>query len=529
MVYCGKPSRACENCRKLHVKCDERRPECSQCMKMKRTCLGYRDQLSLVFRDENTKTQRRVRGAERNGGNLSPKKQPSMPIKQSNLPTTPPHDRHLHKTAGFGKNLLPPLEDSVVYHFYSTILASVLDGGPVRYLHSLLPDLYNQSAPHSPLRLAAQAISYATSAKSRPDLERISRLRYVQAISALSAAIRDPNHAKDDQTLYAVLLLSGQETITCEVGTPLAYGTHIDGAATLIRHRGMEQLHEQLSSYLFHFVRRDLVLSHMQIAKPVDTIFYEHSEFIDQTQEDRLVEKIIDIPNLQSQANIVLGKSTCPANDRSIFELINASKILDSRISDWARNALTTSSYTITTNVSMLSSTEASVSDFSPPRIYRYSDIHLARTWNIYRVSRLIVLSIIIRAVSRLDPTSIDAAHDLERLKAGGRQRELVNDICASVPFLLRHNVSRIAPPLVQSRLKLDGKGDIVTKTGRYSLIWPLYVGSSVPSIPENQRRWMRAQLKWIGESGKPQAKLLASSNCQTLLGGTEKFRFYCA
>lgn len=39
----------------------------------------------------------------------------------------------------------------------------------------------------------------------------VSRKRYVQSISALKAAIRDPIEVKSDETLYAVLLLCGYE------------------------------------------------------------------------------------------------------------------------------------------------------------------------------------------------------------------------------------------------------------------------------------------------------------------------------
>lgn len=36
-------------------KCDKKRPECSQCIRVGKKCPGYRDQLSLMFRDESSK------------------------------------------------------------------------------------------------------------------------------------------------------------------------------------------------------------------------------------------------------------------------------------------------------------------------------------------------------------------------------------------------------------------------------------------------------------------------------------------
>ncbi|KAI0118640.1 hypothetical protein GGR51DRAFT_497171 [Nemania sp. FL0031] len=55
MVYCGKASEGCQSCRTRRIKCDKKRPECSQCIRVGKKCPGYRDQLSLMFRDESSK------------------------------------------------------------------------------------------------------------------------------------------------------------------------------------------------------------------------------------------------------------------------------------------------------------------------------------------------------------------------------------------------------------------------------------------------------------------------------------------
>ena len=55
MVYCGKASQGCQNCRSRRIKCDKVKPECSQCIRVGKKCPGYRDQLSLMFRDESSK------------------------------------------------------------------------------------------------------------------------------------------------------------------------------------------------------------------------------------------------------------------------------------------------------------------------------------------------------------------------------------------------------------------------------------------------------------------------------------------
>jgi hypothetical protein len=158
---------------------------------MKRACTGYRDQLDLRFRDETATVQARIR-------------RPAKRIRTATILTSviSPHSC---------SSLLPTLEDVVLSHFYHTITASLPDANHACYLHLQLPALYSQSSSRSALRLSTQAISYALAGKLDRNLSQLSKKHYGQAISAVNAAIRDPQQAKDDQTLYAVLLLCGYE------------------------------------------------------------------------------------------------------------------------------------------------------------------------------------------------------------------------------------------------------------------------------------------------------------------------------
>jgi hypothetical protein len=109
------------------------------------------------------------------------------------------------------RSLLVLKEDASLCYFFYTTLGQLSHGDPVRVLHSQLPNLYAKSDPSSALRFAAEAISYAASAKFIQRAAVLSRERYVQAINAVGKAIHDPIEAGNDQTLYAVLLLSGYE------------------------------------------------------------------------------------------------------------------------------------------------------------------------------------------------------------------------------------------------------------------------------------------------------------------------------
>lgn len=68
MVFCGKASLSCKNCRIRRIKCNKLRPECSQCIRAGKTCPGYRDQLSLMFRDETVKVRNKFQDPDSTGG-----------------------------------------------------------------------------------------------------------------------------------------------------------------------------------------------------------------------------------------------------------------------------------------------------------------------------------------------------------------------------------------------------------------------------------------------------------------------------
>ncbi|KAJ0416576.1 hypothetical protein BJY00DRAFT_230125 [Aspergillus carlsbadensis] len=64
MTFCGRPSPNCFRCRQRRIKCDKARPACSQCKRAGTQCAGYRDENSLVFRNENERIIRKVKAAK---------------------------------------------------------------------------------------------------------------------------------------------------------------------------------------------------------------------------------------------------------------------------------------------------------------------------------------------------------------------------------------------------------------------------------------------------------------------------------
>jgi hypothetical protein len=189
------------------IQCDEARPACSQCVKSRPSCPGYRDEADLIFRDVTEDTKRKAnRSAGANRGS-SPLPLANDPIQQ---PTTSQEEEgHSDQLSNFiSRPLSPSLEQQALCFLSNYVLIPRQPYCSRGYLEYLLP-LYRSSGPDCHLSLAVSAVAIA-SFGSRPDakaLLRHARQRYGKALCLTNAALRDPIDVKTDSTLMAVMLL----------------------------------------------------------------------------------------------------------------------------------------------------------------------------------------------------------------------------------------------------------------------------------------------------------------------------------
>lgn len=107
--------------------------------------------------------------------------------------------------------------------------------------------------------------------------------KYTKALSTTFAALRDPEVAKEDATLAAVLLLSLFENITAKTMGMLAWGSHIEGAIQLAKARGRKQLSTKVGLNMFIAVRTQMVsfisaLSRASCLSPLSTVDFFFTE-----------------------------------------------------------------------------------------------------------------------------------------------------------------------------------------------------------------------------------------------------------
>ncbi|KAF4444328.1 c6 zinc finger [Fusarium acutatum] len=415
--------------------------------------------------------------------------------------------------------LLPSKEDIAICHFYHSTVENLSIHDPTLSLQEQLPRLHAACRQNSALHLALEAVSLVASAKIIPQATQLGLKRYLKAVQALRESMQSEEQSSDYQALYGVLLLCGYETMTGHLSMPSAWGTHVDGALALLKLHETH-VHSPFSRSMHFFVQKNVVMSQMQICQPVDEIFTQGLPSSCQDPEIHLLSIAAGIPRLQHQS---IDLTQLGAND--LERIVYDANTLDFRLSTWAKGLPTAWSYATALNIN-----SDARSEYAPQSVHRYAHFYTARVWNFYRVSQLILLSIQLRASSILS-SSLDTSKTRKRMAA------LVDDICATVPYLLGNNLCKMnlqfvtnhrkpAVYLLTSDSTVKRAGNV--QTGKFSLVWPLYIACSASEVPQGQKDWIRKQLQDLAQDGVPIAQTVCNMESQILLGRPEAFRFDC-
>ncbi|UZP32467.1 hypothetical protein NXS19_000283 [Fusarium pseudograminearum] len=515
MVYCGRPSRGCGNCsyiksamkdgRHVHVVSSQARP-----------VMVIEINRSFVFRDETTKTR-----AKHHQKKVESHSQPGQIV--SALTTLGRFSTSYSDMAvTIPRALRTSKEDVAISNFYNSTVDNLPNEDPTRHLHQQLPSLYFQSQQGSVLRLAVEAISYASAVNIIPQAVQLSGKSYTKALSALRAAIQDPNLPFSDETLYAVLLLCGYETKMGEPSLRSAWGSHVDGAAALIKARGTSSSESRLFRDMFSFVRKSVVLGQMQTLQPVDETFSKLTLSSYEDPEDRLVSLVARVPQLQYSCYQLDASKDVSTTETE--RLISDATELDSELSIWASRLSTQWSYSTAVNINNTGRTY-----YTPQAIHRYTDRYIARVWNLYRVSRIIIQSILLRTITRLSASREDPSNMGQRNRIERVIMELVDDICSSVLYLLGQDLTNISLAShsdgrqVHDRntSSFDERSNMGIRIRGFSLIWPLSVACSALPVPAAQRDWMQRHLQLLTNHSEPLTSTILS-------GRPNEFRFDC-
>lgn len=267
MVYCGKPSKGCGQCRSRKIRCDQARPACSQCIRAKRDCPGYRDQLSLMFRDESKSVVRKAK-AEAGSSARSASSASSARSRQKRSPTRssriaspdgsgseslpsertlalvdpafnfifdmgPPVDFAMPNPWSLPLEIQPPSDASkqeAICYFLrgNAIPGSLWMGDFVTRFLAEPGATSSQKAMQSSIIAVSSAMLCRV--RKMTSLKDLAQKEYVSALNLLNTALADAEEAKTNQALGAVVLLAVYEV---SFVSPSCYPRNVEDSTRL--------------------------------------------------------------------------------------------------------------------------------------------------------------------------------------------------------------------------------------------------------------------------------------------------------
>ncbi|KAJ5382847.1 hypothetical protein N7517_000758 [Penicillium concentricum] len=479
MVYGGKPSTGCGNCRSRKIRCDQARPVCGKCTRTNRKCLGYRDELSLMFRDETESVARKARSSQSSSAASTPSSSfiPRMSSRsaRSVLPKrcyVSPVTIYSCKSLkgpdfGFGSDpryklcMREARQSPVETHLNTTVskqeaicffLQSHTISGSFLGIDTWTNFLMDSSESLGQRAIQCSIVAVASAMLSRvrrvASLRRAALQEYGSALKLVNQALANPDQAKTDQTLGAVILLALYEIISC-----LQRDVHVPSSL--------------------------LECPTLDITPAINDAFG--------------TEIILIISKL---SNLRASIHTQALNDPQ--EILSAACAIEADLLAWLAALPPGLSYSSHKLMPLDRSFERRCHGIRPynDEYHIYPDIWVANCWKHYRYARIIVSELILSQVHKLSnssPTYLSKDFRLYCKSLRSTIRRLGADICRSGPFHLGACNLEVLPeaPILPPESYLGG----------LMMLWPLFIAGMVEGPTHPQRRWVILCLQTIGNT----------------------------
>ncbi|KXS97390.1 hypothetical protein AC578_9615 [Pseudocercospora eumusae] len=495
MVYRGKPSAGCENCRKAKKRCGLEQPSCARCVKLKKTCSGYRDVNQLQIQDESAavrlKAERqkaraapapasvtRPAPSTENGlatpaattaphSQASPKSETSsssddtidIPIYSKNNQLIASNDstdddpeqqpeKKSQRGLGIPLTIRHNADEVAVTYFFKQFTA---DNGHWTFLRRY----ENRSRLDPVLDLAIKACGIAALDNVRPLVmgREYSRSIYARALSLLNGALRDPKRCRSDESLMAVLMLGYFENLTCDGRESIqSWKAHIQGAMQLLQLRGKNQFKSVVGQLLFREIRAQILIytiwDHLDppsFLRDWNQDLQLHSANIEViTPADELSLICFDFSRLRYRMRVQT------ITDEDAYNAINH---IEMRMVQWSIDSMNTHQAWKYRDLEVQDSPHT-----WNGTVHAYEGHPAASVWETYRSVRIMVTrtqELLLRRF-RVPPEQQEA--QVSYFKSVRRQ--MTDDICAAIPSQLGHAPGYNSPCI------------LITA---YGSIWPLF------------------------------------------------------
>jgi hypothetical protein len=495
--------------------------------------------MDLMFRDQSKETACKAQG-------IKPKSKPksSASVNSAALDCRQVSRRSMDSDISASSESLQtwwstlqvPAEQQAVCFFFSNYVLE--SSNPSISVYHYLPAFYNNESEKSALSCAVVALGLAGLSYRRNESSLLSAAKsmYSSALHLTNEALRDPATAATDTTLISVLLLGLfevslssldlstsaelmlRQTNTCNAPPSMrAWLKHISGATALLELRGKQQLDTEIGRRLFAHLLTQIVNFCILRRKPIPSTVLELSGVCPAIYEGvptDLATKIMAINAKLCSLRAKIGHRPQTISPITAKSIISEALSIAADLDDWHID-LPQDRFSFTT-VKMYSPTPEVYSDY----YHVYRDLSSASLVNNSRVILILVHEIILTQLSyirRQSPqefneqsgynrTSLPSYADQIQRQIKSSQKtilDLIDLICASVPFLLDYEYCASAMPTQSEPLHPRAAGG-------NAAMWPLYVSAEISFVRNSTREWIIGRLNKIGgEMGVQQANTM--------------------
>ena len=404
-----------------------------------------------------------------------------------------------------------------------------------------LPQIYMNAKADSPIFSMTSAVSllfFSRFHKSSVHRD-LAEKSFGEAISRLRRAIGDPVAVRQDDTLMTMTLCGTWEAFRANIQSLATWGEHSRGRFAVAQLRGKEMQTNRTSQLLLRAILHDAIISKINQRLPVELPFEideepEYSLTGMQPPGHALSWIGVKIGDLRVRAWMLRAPTMTFELAQKIMALIQDAKTVDQDLIAWQKGLPESWGFE-ERRYADCADEKLMESEYWPGPVYSYYDFTTASSWSIWRAFRLYVNVIIFNCLERLVPPS-ECSRCKEYQRIVAILQEIVDDICYTLPFQqgLEDPLCQYAESVSPLAVAMKAPGEQSNSTSSstvfvqntpeahrkmtehfsaFNVYLPLFVAQGVPTVPERQRRWIKARYLDQGERSRLNQVVAAGRN----------------
>ncbi|KUJ20462.1 uncharacterized protein LY89DRAFT_779225 [Mollisia scopiformis] len=479
MVFCGKPSKGCAHCRTRRIKCDLLQPACSQCLRAGKECPGYRDQLALMFRDENEKV---VTKATIPKAKAEPRKRPRGPSPGSRSESASPPSLSPGQVV-FQHRIFPPttLQDEGIRFFFCNYVNTGMENFKTRAdaAETAMFQLLFRSESFSN---AVSSVGYAglSNVSKDPQHMLVARRKYAASIQNIARALEDVANSDLDATLKSVMLLAAFEIVngtSRSIGVGSSWAVHIEGGAEILKMLAIKEpelLPRRRGWIQFVFA---VYIKSLSKGEEAPSTMHDWCESCGKSMssEDAPAISLAHIAYRFTNLHASIRNKTLLDSNLILLEALT----LDSELEAWQKALPAKWRFTTTPAPDNMHFT------FRGQK-HTYEDMWVSRVLNNYRWVRILVNELLLVHMAQLG--SFASEYESQR----ERSLEIISRMASDICICVSGTFFRTTPVP-------GARWTIPAMSGIFMVLFPLAVAGSAWGVSEELHCWVISVLEFIG------------------------------